>query len=278
MAPFNNINTEMISMPEITLIKSPWEDMFLDLVEQTEEKLRITSPFIKSKTVEKMISAKGAGVSIEYITSFKLMNFYRKSSDFEALNTILKNNGIIKNYQSLHSKVYIFDEKQAIITSGNLTNGGMNTNYEYGVLIKDENNVASVVQDFYEIFNGTITGEISFENIENAQKIIQDTPREKGVKFKTIEDAVDENDVFDAGILPIVENLTGWKLEVFNCLESIENRTFLLNEAYAFEDVLSQKYPDNRNIKDKIRQQLQYLRDLGLIEFKGQGVYRKLWK
>lgn len=120
----------MISMPEIALIKSPWEDIFLDLVEQTEEKLRIASPFIKSKPVEKMISAKSSDVSIEYITSFKLMNFYRKSSDFEALNTILRSNGIIKNYQPLHAKVYIFDQKQAIITSGNLTDGGMNTNYE----------------------------------------------------------------------------------------------------------------------------------------------------
>jgi len=278
MSPFIHLETEMSSMPEISLIKSPWEDIFLDLVEQTEEKLRITSPFIKSKPVEKMISAKGADVSIEYVTSFKLMNFYRKSSDFEALNIILKNNGIIRNYQPLHSKVYIFDQKQAIITSGNLTNGGMNTNYEYGVLIKDENNVANVMQDFYEIFNGNITGDISFENIENAHKIIQDTPREKEVKFKTLEYEEDEHDVFDAGISPIIENLTGWKLEVFNCLESIESRTFLLNEAYAFEDALSQKYPDNRNIKDKIRQQLQYLRDLGLVEFKGQGVYRKLWK
>ena len=115
-------------MPEIALIKSPWEDVFLDLVEQTKEKLRITSPFITSNPVEKMISAKNADVSIEYITSFKLMNFYRKSSDFEALYTILKNNGIIRNYQPLHSKVYIFDEKQAIITSSNLTNGGMNVN------------------------------------------------------------------------------------------------------------------------------------------------------
>ena len=157
-------------MPEIALIKSPWEDVFLDLVEQTKEKLRITSPFITLNPVEKMISAKDADVSIEYITSFKLMNFYRKSSDFEALDTILKNNGIIRNYQPLHSKVYIFDEKQAIITSGNLTNGGMNTNYEYGVLIKDENNVGNVMQDFYDIFNSSITGKISFEKIENAQK------------------------------------------------------------------------------------------------------------
>lgn len=268
----------MISMPEISLIKSPWENIFLDLVEQTKEKLRITSPFIKSNPVEKMISVKRADVSIEYITSFKLMNFYRKTSDLEALNIILENKGIIRNYQPLHSKVYIFDQKQAIITSGNLTNGGMNTNYEYGVLIKDENDVVSIIQDFYVIFNGNITGKISFENIEKAQKIIKHTPREKEVKFKTLEDEVYENDVFDGGISPIVENLTGWKLEVFNCLESIESRTFLLNEAYAFEGVLSQKYPHNRNIKEKIRQQLQYLRDLGLIEFKGQGVYKKLWK
>lgn len=265
-------------MPEIALIKSPWEDLFLNLVEQTKEKLRITSPFIKSNPVEKMISAKDADVSIEYITSFKLMNFYRKSSDFEALDTILKNNGIIKNYQSLHSKVYIFDEKQAIITSGNFTNGGMNTNYEYGILIKDENNVGSVLQDFHDIFNSSITGEISFEKIENAQKIIQDIPREKQVKFKLLEYEEDENDILDVGLSPIVENLTGWKLEVFNCLDSIENITFSLVEAYAFEDVLSDKYPNNRNIKDKIRQQLQYLRDLGLIEFKVRGVYKKLWK
>lgn len=265
-------------MPEIALIKSPWEDVFLDLVEQTKEKLRITSPFITSNPVEKMISAKNADVSIEYITSFKLMNFYRKSSDFEALYTILKNNGIIRNYQPLHSKVYIFDEKQAIITSSNLTNGGMNVNYEYGVLIKDENKVGSVMQDFYNLFNSSITGTISSDKIENAQKIIQDTPREKQVKFKPLQYGEDENDVFDVGISPIVENLTGWKLDVFNCLDSIENRTFSLVEAYAFEDVLSDKYPNNRNIKDKIRQQLQYLRDLGIIEFKVRGVYKKLWK
>ncbi|MCD4810117.1 MAG: hypothetical protein K8R17_09510, partial [Methanosarcinales archaeon] len=47
-------------------------------------------------------------------------------------------------------------------------------------------------------------------------------------------------------------------------LDSIKNRTFSLEEAYAFEDILSDKYPNNHNIKDKIRQQLQYLRDLGL--------------
>ncbi|MFA6309249.1 MAG: hypothetical protein WC677_05850 [Clostridia bacterium] len=32
------------------------------------------------------------------------------------------------------------------------------------------------------------------------------------------------------------------------------------------------------NIEAKIRQQLQLLRDLGLVKFEGNGVYKKLWK
>ena len=268
----------MTSMTDIELIKSPWEDLFLDMVEQTEDKMRITSPYIKSNSVEKMVSVKNSDVSIEYITSFKLMTFYRKSSDFKALSTILNNNGTIKNYHSLHAKMYIFDDKQAIVTSGNLTYGGLNANYEYGVLIKDKNNVANITHDFYDIFNCNITGKITLEKIENAERIIESTPRDKAPKFKSLQFEDDDNDIFDGGSLAIVENLSGWKLEVFNCLQSIENQTFSLNETYAFEEALSEKYPDNRNIKDKIRQQLQYLRDLGLIEFKSRGEYRKLWK
>jgi hypothetical protein len=41
---------------------------------------------------------------------------------------------------------------------------------------------------------------------------------------------------------------------------------------------LKKKFPYNENIKAKIRQQLQYLRDDGLIEFIGDGKYRKITK
>ena len=51
---------------------------------------------------------------------------------------------------------------------------------------------------------------------------------------------------------------------------------FNLEQMYKFEDVLSKKYPNNKHIKDKIRQQLQILRDKGIVEFKGRGCYRKI--
>jgi len=37
---------------------------------------------------------------------------------------------------------------------------------------------------------------------------------------------------------------------------------------------LQAKHPENHNVKAKIRQQLQYLRDKGVIEFLGRGHYR----
>jgi type II restriction enzyme len=35
-------------------------------------------------------------------------------------------------------------------------------------------------------------------------------------------------------------------------------------------------HPDNRHVRDKIRQQLQVLRNLGLVEFLGRGRYRSV--
>ncbi len=68
----------------------------------------------------------------------------------------------------------------------------------------------------------------------------------------------------------------GWLLDILNCIESIPKTEFNLADIYSFEDKLKQKHPNNNFIKDKIRQQLQYLRDKGIIEFNGRGTYKKV--
>nr|WP_244200117.1 hypothetical protein [Flavobacterium limicola] len=56
----------------------------------------------------------------------------------------------------------------------------------------------------------------------------------------------------------------------------MKKQSFTLDELYTFENKLKIKYPNNNHIKDKIRQQLQFLRDKGLIEFNGRGNYKKI--
>lgn len=65
----------------------------------------------------------------------------------------------------------------------------------------------------------------------------------------------------------------GWILDVMNCIDMIGKRDFSLNDVYRFEDYLQQKHPLNKHVKDKIRQQLQFLRDKGYLKFIKAGRY-----
>ena len=63
---------------------------------------------------------------------------------------------------------------------------------------------------------------------------------------------------------------------MINCIDEIPTNLFSIDDIYKFESRLSMKYPENNFIKEKIRQQLQRLRNRGFLEFKGKGAYRKL--
>ena len=67
----------------------------------------------------------------------------------------------------------------------------------------------------------------------------------------------------------------GWLLELISIIDKIPKNTFSLEEVYSYENVLKARYPNNRFIKEKIRQQLQVLRNKGFIQFMGNGFYKK---
>jgi hypothetical protein len=50
--------------------------------------------------------------------------------------------------------------------------------------------------------------------------------------------------------------------------------TYTTTDVYAFESELEKLHPYNRHVKDKIRQQLQVLRDAGLLLHIGRGCWR----
>lgn len=66
----------------------------------------------------------------------------------------------------------------------------------------------------------------------------------------------------------------GWLIAVMNCIEALQSPSFSLEEIYAFEGDLQTQYPDNNNVRPKIRQQLQVLRDNGYLLFTGRGNYQ----
>jgi type II restriction enzyme len=66
----------------------------------------------------------------------------------------------------------------------------------------------------------------------------------------------------------------GWTLDTLNAIRSLGRGGFSLNDVYSLEARLARLHPANRHVRDKIRQQLQVLRDLGFLEFLARGQYR----
>lgn len=66
----------------------------------------------------------------------------------------------------------------------------------------------------------------------------------------------------------------GWLVNVMRCVDALERQEFTTDDAYGFAGELQAIYPNNRHVKEKIRQQLQVLRDNGWLEFVSRGRYR----
>ncbi len=69
----------------------------------------------------------------------------------------------------------------------------------------------------------------------------------------------------------------GRLFDILNIVNSFENPVFTLEEICAYSDSLKKKHIDCGDIRDMIRDQLQIMRDRGIIEFVASGLYKKVW-
>ena len=65
----------------------------------------------------------------------------------------------------------------------------------------------------------------------------------------------------------------GWTLDVLNAVRRLGKSEFTTAEMYSLTRELETLHPDNRHVKDKIRQQLQVLRDRGFLSQVERGVW-----
>lgn len=65
----------------------------------------------------------------------------------------------------------------------------------------------------------------------------------------------------------------GWTLDVLRILRSLGKMEFTNGDVYEFAPQLERLHPNNRHVRDKIRQQLQVLRDRGFLVQIERGVW-----
>ena len=73
-----------------------------------------------------------------------------------------------------------------------------------------------------------------------------------------------------------LQGFTGWLSLTLQGVIELPDRTFRLGELVKVcTPVASLRYPRNRHVPDKLRQQLQILRDIGLVDFLQRGLYKR---
>lgn len=117
---------------------------------------------------------------------------------------------------------------------------------------------------------GWVGCNINLSNIPNAGKIFI-VKNKKEIPKKQVLNNVRKNAFLEHNEL----SYRGWILDIMKCIDKIKQNEFSLSDVYKFENYLHEIHPSNNNIKAKIRQQLQILRDNGYIEFLGNGKYLK---
>ncbi len=135
----------------VQLLVSPWEDAFCTFARSITRSALIVAPYITAEPLQHMSRYLQSQESprVEILTNLAVQSMLQGSTSPQALvefcSTIPSTE--VRHLPDLHAKVYVADEREAIITSANFTRGGIVNNYEYGIHISDPPVVRRIVDD-----------------------------------------------------------------------------------------------------------------------------------
>lgn len=133
-------------------IKSPWLPVFDQFAGSIRESAIIAAPYITREPVERFASilrSRRKSVSVDLLTNLHADSLIDGSLDIGALVWLCARipGTTVRHLGNLHAKAYVADGHTAIVTSANLTNGGLSRNKELGVAITDPDRVQDIAED-----------------------------------------------------------------------------------------------------------------------------------
>lgn len=184
-------------MKSYECVSFPAEQSFIQIARSAYERLFIAAPFISNYGIE-ILSKYTHANQIMLLTSLEVGNIISSSLDIAALLKLWDKFEVwFSSLGKLHAKVYIADDKVALITSANLTHGGLKENYEYGIILQDEEVVTAILQDMSTYFSlGNIFGRETLEDIQVNVEEIQSLHQElqKGIQTSKLQATISEKE------------------------------------------------------------------------------------
>ncbi|MDA1349587.1 MAG: phospholipase D-like domain-containing protein [Chloroflexi bacterium] len=273
--------TSISAPPKAELVATPTGPWLVERARRCRSALLIASPYINSGLFN-VTNALGPSVDVKLITKTDMRDFALGSSDLNTLCTLVESGTRLFALTNLHAKVYVFDSTTALVTSANATNGGLYNNWECGLGISDAETVRAIHRSAMSGFGARRplrpVDHLELASIKAALaslKIVFPTLKLSSTKPSNIIDSnLPEFTLVESATL--LESFSGWRRLTLQGVLAVSRATFVMKDLLDVCTPLAQEqYPTNNFVRAKLRQQLQELRDLGLVEFLGNGRYKR---
>lgn len=139
------------------IVLRDWKEEFAALIGEAKSDLVVSTPYVSREGVDFvlrcMTTEARSRVRLKFLTNISPQNICQGATDPEALRILAEHvtTTTVVHLPRLHAKVYVADRSRAIITSGNLTGGGLYRNHEYSVATSDPRAVRKVRHDLEEL-------------------------------------------------------------------------------------------------------------------------------
>ena len=260
------------------IITTPTFDWLAEQARACSSRLLIGSPFVNDGILQ-LTDLVPKGASRTLVTRTDLRDFAVGASSLDTLCTLSKDGVSIRSLHGLHAKIYVFDHSVALVTSANATRAGMWRNFECGLGITDSVTVNTLAKS---LLNGFDTREEvdevglrellgMYRNLEAIKVTLPPHPR-RDDHAPTVPEPTFSIPDKEA----LLKVFTGWRRLTLDGVLEMPEAGFQMDELMQVcGPQAAMKYPKNRFVPEKLRQQLQVLRNRGLVEFVSPGMYRR---
>lgn len=181
----------LVDNADLQLIPSPCRGPLENLIDSAKAELHIVSPYITQLgtaliTDRVKASARRLSIAVQLLTDLNPLSVCQGSCDPEAILHLAHTFpcSTITHLPRVHAKIMVADRAVAIVGSANLTEGGIQDNYEYCIKVSSRKIASQIAKDVeeYASLGAPVTASL-LESYTEAAKSLRDSllRRERGV-------------------------------------------------------------------------------------------------
>lgn len=262
------------------VVTSPTDRWMRDNLGECIETLTLASPYV-GMYLPRLVGSLNSSVTVTLLTRTLLSDFASGSSDLNAVIDIASRCGGVLSLSSLHAKAYVIDERIALVTSANATFSGMHLNRECGIATTEVATVKNIARQILSGFGASPTPRRwSATELEALRAPVEALRAAFPKNVRRHAEAPDAPPVINLGrsqFADMTVMLPGWLKLTVEGISTIKSNLFTMEQVFqTCAPMVAKHYPENKHVRQKLRQQMQRLRDLGFVQFLGQGQYKWL--